>query len=573
MQKLLLILIAFCFLFFFNVTGQTPQRFDIVIDEILADPTPVIGLPNTEFVEIKNTSGKNINLQGWRLNSLHTRSSSFPSYLLAADSFLIICNTANSSSFTPFGKVIGISSFPALDNGGTTLSLTSKEGVTMHSVSYNNTWFQNDVKSNGGWSLEMIDPKNPCSGFSNWKASTSATGGSPGTRNSIDAKNPDKIAPALVRSYAIDGLSVVLTFSEPVDSAGSSIALNFNISDGIGSPISATALAPDFTNIKLNFSRPISDTKVYTVMANNVADCSGNIIHAANFARVGLASVVDTFDVIINEILFNPKPFAVDYVEIFNRSKKVFKLKDFYIANRSSVTNALGSLRQLTTEDILLFPGDFFVISENAPAVKANYAAHNPDNFIDAVMPSLPDDEGVFVLLNFQGKVIDELHYSSKWHFALINNEEGISLERIDYNKPTQNKDNWTSAASTVGFGTPSQQNSQFRTDLSLKAEITITPKTFSPDNDGFDDFTIINIKMSDPGYVANITIFDASGRPVRYLAKNAILASTGTIRWDGLDDKFRKAPIGVYVVFTEVFNLNGKKKSFKNTVVVAARF
>jgi hypothetical protein len=188
-------------------------------------------------------------------------------------------------------------------------------------------------------------------------------------------------------------------------------------------------------------------------------------------------------------------------------------------------------------------------------------------------MPSLPDDEGVFVLLNFQGKVIDELHYSSKWHFALINNEEGISLERIDYNKPTQNKDNWTSAASTVGFGTPSQQNSQFRTDLSLKAEITITPKTFSPDNDGFDDFTIINIKMSDPGYVANITIFDASGRPVRYLAKNAILASTGTIRWDGLDDKFRKAPIGVYVVFTEVFNLNGKKKSFKNTVVVAARF
>ncbi|MEJ7681210.1 MAG: hypothetical protein WKG06_25865 [Segetibacter sp.] len=91
------------------------------------------------------------------------------------------------------------------------------------------------------------------------------------------------------------------------------------------------------------------------------------------------------------------------------------------------------------------------------------------------------------------------LHYSSKWHFALIDNEEGVSLERIDYNKPTQNKENWTSAASTVGFGTPSYQNSQFRADVSMKADITVTPKTFSPDKDGFEDFTTINYQMTEP--------------------------------------------------------------------------
>jgi hypothetical protein len=78
---------------------------------------------------------------------------------------------------------------------------------------------------------------------------------------------------------------------------------------------------------------------------------------------------------------------------------------------------------------------------------------------------------------------------------------------------------------------------------------------------------------MSDPGSLANITIFDAGARPVKYLAKNATLAQAASFRWDGLDDKFRKVPVGVYVVYTEVFNLNGKKKAFKNTVVVAARF
>ena len=188
-------------------------------------------------------------------------------------------------------------------------------------------------------------------------------------------------------------------------------------------------------------------------------------------------------------------------------------------------------------------------------------------------MPSFPDDEGGVVLLNLQGKIIDELHYSEKWHFALIDNEEGISLERIDYSKPTQNRDNWTSAASTARFGTPSYQNSQFRVDMGGQGEVTITPKTFSPDNDGFEDYTFVNVKMADPGYVVNITIFDAAGRPVKDLTKNATLGTSGSFRWDGLDDKIRKVPVGVYVVFTEAFNLNGKKRSFKNTLVVAARF
>ena len=102
---------------------------------------------------------------------------------------------------------------------------------------------------------------------------------------------------------------------------------------------------------------------------------------------------------------------------------------------------------------------------------------------------------------------------------------------------------------------------------------MNITPKTFSPDNDGFEDFTTINIKLADPNYVANITIFDASGRPVKNLVKNATLSSNSTFRWDGLDDKLRKVAVGVYIIYTEVFNLNGKKNSFKNTVVVGAKF
>ncbi|HSU51031.1 MAG TPA: lamin tail domain-containing protein, partial [Segetibacter sp.] len=479
--RLLMFFIAGCSLLATNLYAQNVERYGLVIDEIFADPTPSVGLPNAEYIEIKNTSGRSVNLLGCRLSSSTSKSGPFPSYTLPADSFLVICSTGNSGLFAPYGRVLGISSFPSLNNTGTTLSITSKENATIHAVSYSGSWFQNDVKSNGGWSLEMIDTKNPCNALNNWKASVDTKGGTPGQKNSVDGNNPDKAAPVLVRATTLDSVTIVLTFNEPLDSAKAATATNYRIGEGGSLPVKAVAIAPLFTTVKLSLSVPLKKSTIYIVTANDITDCSGNVINAMNTARVGLASDIDAFDVVINEILFNPKPNANDYVEIYNRSNKIFSLKDLYVANRSSSNNTLGGLRQLTNETMLFFPGDYIVISDRSSVVKQNYVTQYPDNFIDVTMPSFPDDQGVVVILNAQGQVIDELKYSAKWHFALIDNEEGIALERIDYNKPTQSKDNWTSAASSVGFGTPTYQNSQFRSDLSIQGEMNITPKTFSP--------------------------------------------------------------------------------------------
>jgi flagellar hook assembly protein FlgD len=97
-------------------------------------------------------------------------------------------------------------------------------------------------------------------------------------------------------------------------------------------------------------------------------------------------------------------------------------------------------------------------------------------------------------------------------------------------------------------------------------------PKTFSPDNDGFDDVLTIQYNMKDAGYVANVTLFDAAGRPVRHLVKNHLLSLKGSWNWDGLDDKKGKLPIGTYIIYTEVFNLQGKKQQFKKALVLARK-
>ncbi len=155
----------------------------------------------------------------------------------------------------------------------------------------------------------------------------------------------------------------------------------------------------------------------------------------------------------------------------------------------------------------------------------------------------------------------------------MLDNKQGISLERINYNKPTNQPSNWTSAASTVGFGTPGYQNSQFRADLQAQGSITINPKMFSPDNDGFEDVALIEFIFSEPGYVINITIFDAAGRPVKVLQRNTTAAAKGYFRWDGLDDKQQKVPAGTYIIYTDIFNLEGQKKQFKNAIVLARKF
>ena len=79
-----------------------------------------------------------------------------------------------------------------------------------------------------------------------------------------------------------------------------------------------------------------------------------------------------------------------------------------------------------------------------------------------------------------------------------------------------------------------------------------------------------IQYKTTEPGYVANITVYDANGRPVRNLVKNATLGLQGYWVWDGLDDKKLKLAVGSYILFTEIYNLSGKKESFKNVIVLA---
>ena len=548
-----------------------PFQYDIVIDEIMADPTPVVQLPTNEWLELRNTTTFSINLQGWKLGKATGESGPMPSFILAPGAFVIVCTGSAVPAMSVYGPTIAVTSFPSLNNDADKIYLKAPQGLVVHSVSYTDAWYKNELKKDGGWTLEMIDPRNPCTGINNWKASVDPRGGTPGTVNSVDGINPDNTAPKLLRAFAPDATHITLVFDEPVDSTGAANASAYSVSDGIGQAVTALPLGFSFDHVSLTLSGTLLPGKIYTVTVSGVTDCSGNAIGTTRTARVGLFAHTDSFDIVVNEILFNPKPNGVDYAEFYNRSKKILNLKNAYIANRNTA-GAVSSITQFTAEDYLFFPGDYIVVTSDPEIVKRDYLATDPNAFLRvSSTPSFNDDEGHVIILNEQGKIIDEVHYLDNWHFALISNDEGVALERINPDAPSK-ESNFHSAATNVGYGTPTYKNSQFRTDLDVQGSITISPDIVSPDNDGMDDFATISYNFPEPGYVANITIFDAVGRPVRYLQRNALNGLKGHYRWDGLGEKQQRLPVGLYIIYTEVFNLQGKTKKFKNTIVVARR-
>ena len=254
-------------LLFLPLYSLAQNRYDVVIDEIMADQTPQIGLPSNEWIELKNVSANPINLQNWRIGDATGQSGAMPNFILQPDSFVIVCTGSAVAAMQVYGRAISVTSFPSLDNDADQLYLKSNTGLTIHAVSYSLSWYQNAVKSDGGWTLEMIDTKNPCAGITNWKASTDARGGSPGIKNAVDAVNNDQSVPSIKNAYAIDNFNIVIVFDEPVDSLKGATLANYSIDGGLNIQ-SATCISPLFDKVQLRLTTAIQANTVFCYLIN-----------------------------------------------------------------------------------------------------------------------------------------------------------------------------------------------------------------------------------------------------------------------------------------------------------------
>ncbi len=553
-------------------TTQDAERYDILFNEIFPDPTPSIGLPEREFIELYNRSAKTINLEDFILSN-GSNEVILPFHLILPDQYVIIYENGE-GGYSAFGDTIVLTTNIGLPNQSGELELSSAQGKIIHSVEYNISWYQDNTKDEGGWTLELINPDNPCSFGSNWRASVNATGGTPGRSNSVLKKETDSQGPDLIKAYPLSTTNIGLSFNEALDEAMGNDPNNYVI-DGFF-VIDAYLLPPLFNQVILTLSAAIVADQIYTVtVKSELTDCVGNPIGINNNSRFALPQPIEPNDIIINELLFNPETGGHRFVELYNRSDKTFDIGELIIASRNIETGEIEKPEPIKSK-CLLFPKDYIVITTSPNDVQSRYFVENPNALISNALPTYDDKEGTVVLYVAEilgEKIIDEFQYSEDFHNPLLSNKNGVSLERIDPEGTSNDSNNWHSAATSVGYGTPTYQNSQFLNNDSSADEIFSIPNnTLSPDGDGYEDFLLINYNTSQPGFLANIRIFDAQGRLIKTLVNNELLVSKGSFKWDGDTDESRKSRIGIYVIWIEYFNPEGKMNHFKKTCVVAGR-
>ncbi|TAN20997.1 MAG: hypothetical protein EPN37_00905 [Chitinophagaceae bacterium] len=547
-----------------------PLPYEVIIDEIYPDPSHSHGLPGFEYVELKNISSYPVNTEGWQFCN-HTRCTVLPPWMLRPNHLVILCDIKADTSFAPYGKFINLKSLPTLNNNGDTLKILDKTGRVMHRVIYNKNTYQDKSKSGGGWSLEMKNTKIPCLGNSNWTASVDPLGGTPGKENSVREDEADPVPFLELRYIEVsDSMNIIAHFNIAPDNEVASHREHYLI---YGNTV-FTALPglPSSNTVSLHLSFPLEKGKEYSLKVKNLAGCAQIQTGLEVETRFGIPEPADNFDVVINEILFHPKKGSQDFVELYNHSTKIIDIGSLQLANRNK-ENKVAAIKNITDTPYYLFPGEYVVITQDKSDLMRQYFCKSPDAIIEAAsLPSYPNREGTVVLLAGNEKIIDEVPYHGNEHNELLHNQEGVSLERINDQGKSDDPQNWHSASSATGYATPTYLNSQSLTADFFDHVFEAVPKVFSPDNDGIDDQTNIIYHIAAPGYSGRISVFDSQGHLIRHLLNNALLGAHGKIIWDGKNDKMQIMPSGIYVIYAEIFNNQGKLRSYKIPVVLAKK-
>lgn len=569
--------------------AQTVYENDIVINEIMADPSPSVGLPEWEFVELYNTSDSTINIKNWKL-ILGKKEFSFKEETeIQPDEYLILCHKDAIDDLSLYGNCLAFSSFQ-ITNSGSDIILIDENDNLLSSVNFNISWHSSTYKKDGGWSLEQIDASNPCAGKANWSSSNAKAGGTPGMINSI--ANENIILPKLDHINPISHNELEVFFNHNMNLESLNNIDNYFISELNLSPIKTELIKHKHDYVKLIFDYYFEENALYTLNINNVTNCKDIPPENEIKARFGIPSEVSRNDIVINEILFNPISPGVDYLELYNRSDKVIDLKDIMFGTiKQSFPNPPDTiLKELCYESRIMLPHSYVLLSTDKEIVIEQYLDTDSDtdtdtdsdsdsdtdsDFIDVEsFPSFPNEEGHVIICD-KGRVpIDEMKYSDKMHYDLLSITQGVALERISTENPSLDENNWHSASFNVSYGTPGYKNSVAAAinDKIEKNQISIIPEIFSPDGDGDDDICSICYNVEDLGCSLNIKVFNTDGLLIRNLFNNNLVNNEGAVHWDGSDDNNRSVTPGIYIIQAEIFDLKGNVYRSRKVVVVGTR-
>jgi hypothetical protein len=548
--------------FTFSDPTDIPRKA-LIINELMPAPKADQDLPNVEYIELFHAGENELRLAGVRLSNSRSGIVLREQWLQPGE-FLILAPENQAALFHEFGMVLPLRSWPTLLNSGDEVTLVSASGQEIDRIGYTTASWGGSDFANGGYSLEVPRPDFLCNSTILLRPSIHPDRGTPGSLNSIYSLDSEWEVPTLASVDFVDSLQIRMVLSGPVlpDLMVEHISFSPSLS------IDSLWFFND-TETLIVLKTPALFNERYEMKIVGIVDCLGNLL-SEQLMTIILSEAPAIGDLIINELLFNPRTGDPKFVELKNASQKFLRLENWALSAIGS-SGSLDPARVFGRAGLILGPGEYLAITTDSSALKLAYPRAIPGTFVQIPsLPSYPISGGTVVLISPDLQIVEKFTYNEDLHHPLLRDSKGVSLERVSPLIAGSDPSNWQSASGNEGFATPGRRNSQAISGDFESGPIRIDPEVFDPQGSTGASFTTISYQLDQPGWVGTFKLYSAAGQLIQTLAQNQVLGTKGLFTWTGTDSSGKLVRAGYYVLVVELYEPGGKTDLIKKTLVVA---
>lgn len=551
----------------------THPRNSVVINEIMYAPQS----PEPEWIELQCRGDDTVDCSLWGISTGSGAAPVSDAPLLVPGDYVVITRDTESMALLhpDIASHILYAPLPTLVNTGGKVILRDDAGETIDSVPYRSTW-----GGANGMSLERIDSAGLADDSTNWRSSAD-TGGTCGRRNSRARRDMDAgIAQA---TLSADSSDVEIT----VKNYGLHTAENIFVTAQIDSVAGdagdlgawVTTLIPGNTG---TMHVPIHGLPAGDNIISIAARVDGDEQAENDRVSIHLRGSIPARSLIINELMFAPRTGGSEYVELVNAGPSPVNLLGCRLSGSVSPSTHKADTLVIATVPMVIASGEYALIAADTMIFAGFPLVSSAGHLLLQHKSSLGlgNDSDIVVIADARGSMVDSVRYTSAWHSPNVHSGTGIALEKINPRLTSTERLSWASSVAGAG-GTPDATNSVF-TLLNIftgrpvepsEASLEAAPNPFSPDGDGFEDFTMLHYTLPFEASTYALRMFSITGRMVRALVNTGRASHEGTIAWDGRDEEGVPLPLGAYIALLDAVDaVTGQVVRVKASVIVARR-
>ena len=518
----------------------------IRISEWMSDPSPSYGLPEVEWVELVNLSDQPIDLNNISISDPSTKIK-LPAYLLKPDSVVIVCSL-NSCGLFSNKNCIEVNALPSLNNSSDSIFIWANDTLLIDFIQYDLSALATDFRSDGGYSMIRKEYPSECLFSQTIDFVEDNIGGSPGAIPSLPVTST-----LTIEATVLSPTEVQIQMNTKATIWGASFYTSTGIERVVNNDYAYGALYTFYLNEALEAG------SAYHFLLDSIRTCRNQVKRIDSEIEIVYPKQIETGEVFINEVLYNPNSGGVDFIELYNATSKHMQLRSSHLYNQSNSTIQHVHL----SETMIIEPFGFRALTSDTAILKRQYNNMVPENVFQLTdFLSLPDTGGQLIWLNHNGDTLDHISYGDAYHNVLHRNTEGYSLEKISSYEPNFYAANWTTSAvhATPGYG----NSQQAQTNGTQHKVFYCNPCHVTTNLNGVNDFAVLHVGEAAQGCFGSIGIYKLSGEKVIDLVVNQSLGKTNSFQWNGQQQGGALLEDGIYVAVAEWWSSDGKTHTSK---------